>query len=73
MPNYDWDWLKDKTPESVGVDLAEDTSTSQVLIVRGEEVVVYDLELAIMIARQWASQGMTRTEIEDLFLEKIPE
>ena len=76
----DWDWL-DQNPQQVEA-LASITDESlassyepvaQPIIVRGQTVIVYDMELTLMLIKQWLEQGMTRTEIEDLMLEKIPE
>lgn len=38
------------------------------LTVRGQTVIVYDMELAVMMIKDWAARGMSRTDIEDLLL-----
>ena len=80
---YDWTWLaKEDTPkkkiESLNTDLDTIPEGSRVvvygtipqpLIVRGETIWVYDIELAVMIVKSWSKQGMSREEIEDFLLE----
>lgn len=38
------------------------------LTVRGKTVIVYDMEFTIMLIKDWAARGMSRTDIEDLLL-----
>ena len=78
MSGYDWDWLNgSKSQEAdtikAGSRLVVYGSVPQPILVRGVTVWVYDIELAIMLAKSWAEQGMSRSEIEQLFLERIPQ
>ena len=40
--------------------------------IRGQTIVVYDLELMKMLCADWAKQGLTRDEIYDIWLEPAP-
>ena len=42
------------------------------LVVRGRDVIVYDMELQVMLVKQWGAQGWPRAEIEDLLLSPNP-
>ena len=42
------------------------------LMVRGKAVIVYDMELTLMMIKDWAAAGMTRVDIEDMLLTPPP-
>lgn len=43
----------------------------QKLIVRGRTLIVYDMELTLMVIKDWAARGSTRTEIEDILISAL--